>query len=337
MRERVPANARRWYVQRAEDFVAAMRPERLSELTVEEITAFFRRYARENQLTDWQFRGTVDALQLLLVELAQAGAAREVDWEHLWESGRALAAAHPTQAAALSPEAAVAEHPVYQCAAARCAAAAATAGPHAVGGALWVADRADLCGLVLPVSAVLWPGERAGGGRRGAGRGRRGARSPRRHLHRAGAARPQGCFHDQDLYAREEPAGGAAGAQTGGWVGVRGSLICVRPQVDDSADSVFLGSGEGRAALERRGLGDDAGETGRKRPMEVGSRDSRSRQGFWAGGWGCRRDQSMGFFARLWSFRAFRGFRRCSLAAVRGSDARLTAVVVDVVTPRARR
>ena len=118
VRERVPANARRWYVQRAEDFVAAMRPKRLSELTVEEITAFVPRYAREKQLTDWQFRQTVDALQLLLVELAQSRAAREVDWEHLRESGRALEAAHPTRAAAVSPEAAVAAHPVYQRAAA---------------------------------------------------------------------------------------------------------------------------------------------------------------------------------------------------------------------------
>jgi hypothetical protein len=56
----IKANARRWYVQRAEDFVAAMRPKRLSALTVEEITAFFPRYAREKHLTDWQFRQTVD-------------------------------------------------------------------------------------------------------------------------------------------------------------------------------------------------------------------------------------------------------------------------------------
>jgi integron integrase len=118
VRERVPAYARRWYVQRAEDFVAAVGPKRLSEVTAGEITAFFPRYARENQLTGWQFRQTVDALQLLLVDLAQAGAPREVDWEHLRESGRALEAAHPTRAAAMSPEAAVAGHPVYQRAAA---------------------------------------------------------------------------------------------------------------------------------------------------------------------------------------------------------------------------
>jgi len=113
VRERVPANARRWYVQRAEDFVAAVRPKRLGELSASEITAFFPRYAREKHLTDWQFRQTVDALQLLLVDLAQAAAAREVDWEHLRESGRALGAAHPTQAAVMTPEEAVAANPVY--------------------------------------------------------------------------------------------------------------------------------------------------------------------------------------------------------------------------------
>jgi hypothetical protein len=71
MRERVPANARRWHVQRAEDVVAAVRPKRLSALTVAETTAFVPRYAREKHLTDWQCRQKVDTVQLLLVDLAQ--------------------------------------------------------------------------------------------------------------------------------------------------------------------------------------------------------------------------------------------------------------------------
>jgi hypothetical protein len=62
MRKRAPRIARRWHVQRAEDVVAWVRPKRLSELTVEEITAFFPRYAREEALTVGQFRQTVDAL-----------------------------------------------------------------------------------------------------------------------------------------------------------------------------------------------------------------------------------------------------------------------------------
>ena len=93
--------------------MAAVRPKRWGELSASEITAFFPRYAREKHLTDWQFRHTVDALQLLLFDLAQAVAAREVDWEHLRESGRALGPAHPTRAAAMTPQAAVAANPVY--------------------------------------------------------------------------------------------------------------------------------------------------------------------------------------------------------------------------------
>ena len=62
--------------------MAARRPRRLSALTVEEVAAFFPRYAREKHLTDCLCRQTVDALQLLLVDLAQSGAAREVDWEY---------------------------------------------------------------------------------------------------------------------------------------------------------------------------------------------------------------------------------------------------------------
>jgi hypothetical protein len=49
-------------VRHAEDFVAWVRPKRLSELTVVEITAFVPRYAREEALTVGQFRQTVDAL-----------------------------------------------------------------------------------------------------------------------------------------------------------------------------------------------------------------------------------------------------------------------------------
>ena len=52
----MPVSQRRWYVQRAQAFVEAMRPKRLSELEATEITAFFSRYAREQRLSDWQFR-----------------------------------------------------------------------------------------------------------------------------------------------------------------------------------------------------------------------------------------------------------------------------------------
>ncbi|AGA92189.1 integron integrase [Thioflavicoccus mobilis 8321] len=109
----MPLGQRRWYVERAEAFVAAVHPKRLVEISAAEITAFFPRYAREQQLNDWQFRQMLDALQLLLVDVAACPAAREVEWDYWRESGDTLAADHPTVAAALSPEQAVDAHPIY--------------------------------------------------------------------------------------------------------------------------------------------------------------------------------------------------------------------------------
>ena len=48
-RNRVPLKQRRWYVLRAEAFVNAMRPMRMGEVSVEHITTFFPRYAREQR------------------------------------------------------------------------------------------------------------------------------------------------------------------------------------------------------------------------------------------------------------------------------------------------
>jgi hypothetical protein len=112
-RARVPVGQRRWYVQGAEAFVGAMRPKRLSEVSAAEIKAFLPRYAREQRLNDWQFRQTVDALQLLLVDLAQCPGAREVEWDFLRESGASLGANHPTVAAASTPEQVIDASPVY--------------------------------------------------------------------------------------------------------------------------------------------------------------------------------------------------------------------------------
>ena len=62
----MPLEKRGWYVAQAKAFVAAVHPKRLVEVSAAEITAFFPRYARAQQLNDWQFRQMVDALQLLL-------------------------------------------------------------------------------------------------------------------------------------------------------------------------------------------------------------------------------------------------------------------------------
>jgi integron integrase len=112
-RNRVPLKQRRWYVLRAEAFVDAVRPTRMGEVSVEQITTFFPRYAREQRLNEWQYRQTVEAVQLLVVDLAQSRAANLVDWDFWKEAGRALDGGHPTVAAGLSPEEAVESRPRY--------------------------------------------------------------------------------------------------------------------------------------------------------------------------------------------------------------------------------
>ena len=97
----------------AEAFVDAMRPMRMGEVSVAHITAFFPRYAREQRLNEWQYRQTVEAVQLLLVDLAQCRAATEVDWDFWKEAGKGLDAGHPTVAAGLSPDDAVESQPRF--------------------------------------------------------------------------------------------------------------------------------------------------------------------------------------------------------------------------------
>lgn len=112
-RNRIPVKQRRWYVLRAEAFINAVRPTRMGEVSVEQITTFFPRYAREQRLDEWQYRQTVDAVQLLLVDLVHSSASREIDWDFWKEAGKALDSAHPTVAKALTPDEAVEAQPRY--------------------------------------------------------------------------------------------------------------------------------------------------------------------------------------------------------------------------------
>ncbi len=112
-RERVPESARRWYVVRAQEFVAAMRPKRLGQLTADEITAFFPRHARERRLEDWQYRQMVEAVQLLLVRLGDCPGAKAVEWDFWVEVGQALPADHPTRLGTLTPAEAIDKNPRY--------------------------------------------------------------------------------------------------------------------------------------------------------------------------------------------------------------------------------
>ncbi len=104
---RVPANQRQWYLRRAESFVDAVRPIRMGEVSAEQVAEFFLRQGREQRLSEWQFRQMVDAVQLLLVDLAHSPVAGTVDWDYWKEAGKDLAPDHPTIARQLPPEQAV--------------------------------------------------------------------------------------------------------------------------------------------------------------------------------------------------------------------------------------
>jgi integron integrase len=98
VRKGVPQKAQRWYVARVEAFLKEMRPESLRELTREDITGYLQEVSSRRRLDDWQFRQLVDALQLLIVDLAQVPAGNAVDWDYWKEAVGPLEANHPTVA-----------------------------------------------------------------------------------------------------------------------------------------------------------------------------------------------------------------------------------------------
>ncbi len=107
-KHRVPPRARQWYVLRAKEFLAGMRPDSLSALTGGDVDTFFRETLEAGQLCDWQFRQLVDAVQLLVVDLAQVKAGQAVDWEVWKVAGQTLGPDHPTLAKERPPEAGLA-------------------------------------------------------------------------------------------------------------------------------------------------------------------------------------------------------------------------------------
>ena len=71
-RKKVPEKAKRWYVARVEAFLLQVKPASLQNLSADEVIRFFQEVSRNEKLADWQFRQTVDAIQILLVDLSDA-------------------------------------------------------------------------------------------------------------------------------------------------------------------------------------------------------------------------------------------------------------------------
>jgi len=98
-KRRVKESARRWFVRRAEEFIRAAKGKKLAEHSGADINRYLEEQGRKDGISDWQFRQTVDAIQILL-ETAGAGCANEVDWEYWRGAANSLGATHPTLAAA---------------------------------------------------------------------------------------------------------------------------------------------------------------------------------------------------------------------------------------------
>jgi hypothetical protein len=96
IRREVPAKFRQWYIRRVEDFLKDLKPTALSALTADQVTDYLRRMSARSDLADWQMRQIVDALRLLLVDLAQVPSGKGVDWDYWWEGQRTLPPTHAT-------------------------------------------------------------------------------------------------------------------------------------------------------------------------------------------------------------------------------------------------
>lgn len=93
----------RWYVARVEAFLKEAKPESVRTVTEQEVKEYFNQKSRDTTLEDWQYGQVVDAIQILLVDLAHAPAASGVDWDYWKEGARALGDRHPTVAADSDP------------------------------------------------------------------------------------------------------------------------------------------------------------------------------------------------------------------------------------------
>lgn len=102
-RHRIPEKSRTHYVRFVEKFLKDLSVSSLTSLSGDQVSGYFRAMAAKRALTDWQFRQLVDAIQLLLVDLAQVSAGKEVDWDYWKEVYKDLGVHHPTLAKEQAP------------------------------------------------------------------------------------------------------------------------------------------------------------------------------------------------------------------------------------------
>lgn len=96
--QEVTEKVRRWYVKRAEQYIQHYPNARLRTHSAQHVVDFFTEMGREGQLSDWQFRQSVDAIRILFCCLLQSELCEAVDWKYWLEASKRLSPTHVTLA-----------------------------------------------------------------------------------------------------------------------------------------------------------------------------------------------------------------------------------------------
>lgn len=95
---KVPEKAHRYYVKHVEDLIRETDQTPLLNLRRNVVETFLQKRADNPRLEDWQVRQCVDAIRLLLEDLAHAPVCAEIDWSARSQGAGSLAEDHATLA-----------------------------------------------------------------------------------------------------------------------------------------------------------------------------------------------------------------------------------------------
>ena len=87
----------RWYVIRVEKYINA-HSERLKTHTAETLESYFSELGRNSDLSDWQFKQVVHALQILFCDLIKPDWCLQFDWDYWISASAELSSDHATLA-----------------------------------------------------------------------------------------------------------------------------------------------------------------------------------------------------------------------------------------------
>jgi len=93
----------RWYVLRAQAYIDAYPSTRRKEHPDSNLTNYLNALGRTLGLKDWQFRQSLNAIRILLVDLAGLEWGRSFDWDYWRDSAQSLQVSYPTVARDYEP------------------------------------------------------------------------------------------------------------------------------------------------------------------------------------------------------------------------------------------